>query len=432
MAYVTTSTTSPQQAATANENSKAPRTGVTVIIPARGGSKGVPLKNLRPIAGRSLVGRAVDAALATESVTSVYVSTDHPGIADEARRCGAGVIERPASLSGDTASSESALLHALEILESRGERPAVTVLVQCTSPFIRPEDLQAAVTAVETKSADVAFSTVEDHGFLWTRTPNGSVTAVGHQVAYRPRRQDRAPQMRETGAFYAMNTEGFLETRHRFFGTLTAIEVPAWTAPEIDSLDDLEHAIRIAELHEAPVQALDVDALIMDFDGVHTDDSVTITQDGTESVKVSRSDGMGIKMLRQAGVPMVIVSTETNPVVTARGKKLKVEVMQGIEHKADAVANWIKNHGLDPARVAFLGNDINDLPAFAEVGWPLAVADAQPVVARAARVTISNRGGHGAVREVCDRILAARNENRDVNDPAGLLPRSINRPSTSA
>ena len=432
MAYVTTSTTSPQQAATANENSKAPRTGATVIIPARGGSKGVPLKNLRPIAGRSLVGRAIDAALATESVTSVYVSTDHPGIADEARRCGAGVIERPASLSGDTASSESAVLHALEILESRGERPAVTVLMQCTSPFIRPEDLQAAVTAVESESADVAFSTVEDHGFLWTRTSNGNVTAVGHQVAYRPRRQDRAPQMRETGAFYAMNTEGFLETRHRFFGTLTAIEVPAWTAPEIDSLDDLEHAIRIAELHEAPVQALDVDALIMDFDGVHTDDSVTITQDGTESVKVSRSDGMGIKMLRQAGVPMVIVSTETNPVVTARGKKLKVEVMQGIEHKAEAVANWIKEHNLDPARVAFLGNDINDLPAFAEVGWPLAVADAQPVVARTARVTISARGGHGAVREVCDRILAARNENRDVNDPAGLLPRSINLPSTSA
>ena len=429
---MTTSTTSPQQTATANENSKAPRTGATVIIPARGGSKGVPLKNLRPIAGRSLVGRAIDAALATESVTSVYVSTDHPGIADEARRCGAGVIERPASLSGDTASSESAVLHALEILESRGERPAVTVLMQCTSPFIRPEDLQAAVTAVESESADVAFSTVEDHGFLWTRTSNGNVTAVGHQVAYRPRRQDRAPQMRETGAFYAMNTEGFLETRHRFFGTLSAIEVPAWTAPEIDSLDDLEHAIRIAELHEAPVQALDVDALIMDFDGVHTDDSVTITQDGTESVKVSRSDGMGIKMLRQAGVPMVIVSTETNPVVTARGKKLKVEVMQGIEHKAEAVASWIKEHTLDPARVAFLGNDNNDQPAFAEVGWPLAVVDAQPVVARTARVTISARGGHGAVREVCDRILAARNENRDVNDPAGLLPRSINRPSTSA
>ena len=106
--------------------------------------------------------------------------------------------------------------------------------------------------------------------------------------------------------------------------------------------------------------------------------------------------------------------------------------MQGVEHKADAVANWIKEHNLDPARVAFLDNDINDLPAFAEVGWPIAVADAQPVVARTARVTISARGGHGAVREVCDRILAARNENRDVNDPAGLLPRSINRPSTSA
>ena len=121
---------------------------VLAIIPARGGSKGVPGKNLRRVGGRSLVERAVDACRAARLVEAVYVSTDDAEIAASAEAAGAKVIMRPAELCSDTASSESALLHALDQLIMVGEEPEVLVFVQCTSPFIAPDDLDRGVELV--------------------------------------------------------------------------------------------------------------------------------------------------------------------------------------------------------------------------------------------------------------------------------------------
>ena len=376
---------------------------VLVVIPARGGSKGIPFKNLKPVAGRSLVARAVEAARNAARVTHVVVSTDSPDIRFEAERFGARVIERPAELSGDTATSESAVLHALA---NTGTRPAVTVLMQCTSPFIDSADLDAAIGSVLDGGADVAFSVAENHNFLWARDADGAVTAVGHSADFRPRRQDREPQYRETGAFYAMRTEGFLARGHRFFGRLEFQVVPAEHAIEIDSIEDLEIVRAMDSRPEST--GIDVDALVMDFDGVHTDDHALVNFQGEEFVRVSRSDGMGVARLRRAGVPQLILSTETNPVVTARANKLGVDVVQDVSDKAAAVTEWITANGLDPERVAFVGNDVNDLPAMGRVGWPVAVADARPEVKAAARIVLQHNGGEGAVREICERVLAAQ------------------------
>jgi YrbI family 3-deoxy-D-manno-octulosonate 8-phosphate phosphatase len=376
---------------------------VLVVIPARGGSKGIPFKNLKPVAGRSLVARAVEAARNAARVTDVVVSTDSPDIRFEAERFGARVIERPAELSGDTATSESAVLHALA---NTGTRPVVTVLMQCTSPFIDSADLDAAIASVLDGGADVAFSVAENHNFLWARDAGGAVTAVGHSADFRPRRQDREPQYRETGAFYAMRTEGFLARGHRFFGRLEFQVVPAEHAIEIDSIEDLEIVRAMDSRPEST--GIDVDALVMDFDGVHTDDHALVNFQGEEFVRVSRSDGMGVARLRRAGVPQLILSTETNPVVTARANKLGVDVVQDVSDKAAAVTEWITANGLDPERVAFVGNDVNDLPAMGRVGWPVAVADARPEVKAAARIVLQHNGGEGAVREICERVLAAQ------------------------
>lgn len=418
---------------------------VAVVIPARGGSKGVPLKNLRPVAGRSLIARAVDAANAAPLVTDVLVSTDHSGIAREAVAAGARIVERPEELSGDTATSESAVLHALDTLAANGEpTPTVTVLLQCTSPFINPADLNEAVRRVLQDEADVSFAAIEDHGFLWTKDADQRVQAVGHEASSRPRRQDRAPQYRETGAFYAMRTAGLRSTRHRFFGELDIMLVPGWTAPEIDTLEDLQAVSELASRKArtplsglAAGPALDVDALITDFDGVHTDDAAFLDQHGTESVRVHRGDGMGVSRLTSAGVPFLILSTETNPVVSARAKKLRVPVLQGVADKAGALSAWMAEHGLDPRRVAYLGNDVNDLPALGLVGWPLAVSDARPEVLAAARLTLTASGGHGAVREACERVLAGRAAAEQAASDA-LLPSvfgvadQANTPSASA
>lgn len=372
------------------------------IIPARGGSKGIPLKNLQKVAGISLLARAINAAQASPSIDRVIVSTDHDGIAAEALRAGAEVAHRPAEIAGDTATSESALIHTLSTLDEDFD---ITVFMQCTSPFIDSASIENAVRTVRDDDADVVFSAVEDHSFLWRLDDNTQAVAVGHEASFRPRRQDRAKHFNETGAFYVMRTSGLIEHEHRFFGRIGIEEVPPEHAREIDDMSDLTlvRAIAASQTQET-TQVIDVDALVTDFDGVHTDDGAYVDEDGNEQVRVHRGDGMGISRLVKSGVPVMILSKERNPVVTRRAEKLRVDVAQGIDNKASILDAWITANDLDPARVAYVGNDINDLEAFDVVGWPIAVADAHPRVLAAARVILDRPGGRGAVREVCDLI----------------------------
>lgn len=402
----------------------------TAIIPARGGSQGLPGKNVAQVGGVPLVERAVRAALAAERIGRVVVTTDDEAIAGAARAAGAEIVVRPAELATSVATSESALLHALETigalgtpssgvgapldeLSEVGASSAITVFIQATSPFIDPADLDEAIATVADGRRDVVFSATPTHVFLW-REDVGGATAVGvnHDAAHRPRRQDREAEYAETGAFYVMRTAGFVEAGHRFFGRVGIQRVRPEAAIEIDDADDLAHANALArELDAAPRHPsplVDVDAVVTDFDGVHTDDTVMVDQLGRESVRVSRSDGHGVARLRAAGIPMLILSAEENPVVGRRAEKLGVECAQGVAEKGAVLREWAEARSIRLDRIAYLGNDHGDLPALAEVGWPVAVADAVPAVLGAARHVLERPGGHGAVRELADLVLAAR------------------------
>lgn len=388
------------------------------IVPARGGSKGIPRKNLQRVGGIPLVARAVDAARRCPAVDRVVVTTDDDDIAAVAAEWGAEVVDRPADLAGDEATSESALLHVLEVLEARKVDVGVVAFVQATSPFVDVDALTGAVQLVRSRRRDSVFSAVETYGFLWEKGPGGAAEAVNHDVDVRPRRQDREPHYLETGAFYVMRAAGFRASRHRFFGSVGIAEVAGRTAIEIDTPAELEIARAMAPLVDRAVRtdrtgfmsgrgSVDVDAVVTDFDGVHTDDTVHVDQNGVESVAVSRSDGMGVSLLRAAGIPFLILSTETNPVVSARAGKLGVDVRQAASDKAAVLREWADERGIPLARIAYLGNDVNDLACLESVGWPIAVPDAHPLVLSAARIVLDRSGGAGAVRDLAERVLAA-------------------------
>jgi YrbI family 3-deoxy-D-manno-octulosonate 8-phosphate phosphatase len=376
---------------------------VVAIIPARGGSKGVPGKNLRRVGGVPLIVRAVIAARSCLAIDRVVVSTDDAGIASAARSAGAEVVDRPAVIAGDTASSESALLHTMQELD---EQPDIVVFIQATSPFIRPTDLDEAIARVEAGEEDVVFSAVETFEFLWKVGDDGA-TGVNHDHRYRPRRQEREPHFRETGAFYVMRADGFRDAAFRFFGRVGVAVVDERTSLEIDTVEELELANSLAPSVDAELFGtdIDVDAVVTDFDGVHTDDRVMVAADGSEYVTASRSDGMGVRMLREAGYPVLILSTEANPVVAARAAKLGVEVQQGVGDKAAALHAWAVGRGIPLSRIAYLGNDVNDLGCLDLVGWPVAVPGSAPDVIAAARLVLETPGGYGAVRELADLIL---------------------------
>ncbi|MFD7976604.1 cytidylyltransferase domain-containing protein [Streptomyces sp. NPDC059071] len=380
---------------------------VLAVIPARGGSKGVPAKNLAPVAGIPLVGRAVRACLGAHGVTDVVVSTDDPAIAEAARAFGAEAVHRPAELSGDTATSESAVLHAMDAFEAtRGRGPDVVLLVQCTSPFLTPDEVAETAGRITSGTADTAFTAAPSHGFLW-READGDATGVNHDKAHRPRRQDREPEYLETGAVYAMAAEGFRTHGHRFFGRTALVVTDPARVLEIDDPHDLARAQALAPLLDTPATPVlaDVDAVVLDFDGTQTDDRVHIDADGREFVSVHRGDGLGIAALRRAGVPLLILSTEQNPVVAARARKLRIPVLHGVDRKDLALKQWCDEQGIDPQRVLYAGNDVNDLPCFHLVGWPVAVGSAHDAVRAAARAVTHTPGGSGAIREIAAWLL---------------------------
>ena len=145
-----------------------------------------------------------------------------------------------------------------------------------------------------------------------------------------------------------------------------------------------------------------------DFDGVFTDNMVIVSEDGKESVRCSRADGIGLSRLRASGVLAVVISTEKNPVVSARCRKLNLPCVQGSDDKVASLVDWLKPHGIELAEVSFLGNDVNDEPVLKAVGFPAVVADAHPDVIGLARYRTLTPGGHGAVREFCDLISSLR------------------------
>ncbi|MEU4271482.1 acylneuraminate cytidylyltransferase [Streptomyces sp. NPDC026092] len=381
-------------------------TTVLAVIPARGGSKGVPAKNLTPVAGVPLVSRAVRACLDARLVTDVVVSTDDAAIASAARAAGAEAIHRPAAIAGDTATSESAVLHAMDAFEATsGRRVDVVLLVQCTSPFITAEEVNGTVEKI-TEGADTAFTAAPSHGFLWRETPQGT-TGVNHDKSFRPRRQDREPEYLETGAVYAMAAEGFRTHNHRFFGRTELVVTDPLRVLEIDDPHDLARARALAPLLDTPVVPgfEDIDAVVLDFDGTQTDDRVHLDSEGHEFVSAHRGDGLGIAALRRAGMPVLILSTEQNAVVAARARKLQIPVLHGIDRKDLALKQWCEEQGIDPQRVLYAGNDVNDLPCFHLVGWPVAVASAHDSVRAAARAVTLTPGGSGAVREIAAWLL---------------------------
>lgn len=379
------------------------------IIPARGGSKGVPRKNLRYLCGMPLVAWSIEAARRSTAVTRVVVSTDDHEISTVARRYGAEVVMRPPELASDTATSESALLHVLEHLRrAESYSPDLVVFLQCTSPLTLPEDIDGTVGTLIQHQADTCLSVVPFHHFLWSADSPEGATGINHDKSVRLRRQDMQPQYLETGAIYVMRTEGFLKTKHRFFGKTVIYTMPKERHVDIDDPVDF----RIAELllrehmerEQVKLLPSPVEALVLDFDGVFTDNHVIVYENGMEAVVCSRSDGMGIAALRNLNIPVIVISTERNPVVDARCRKLGVPVIQGVDAKLAALRDWAGRHHIDLRNVVYVGNDVNDIACMQAVGCGIAVRDCHPDVSPYARIVLSSSGGDGAIREVVDLI----------------------------
>lgn len=375
---------------------------IVAFIPARGGSKGIRDKNLQEVGGMSLIERSILFAKAHPLVEQVFVSTDSQSISESAERLGAFVVHRPESIAGDTASSESAISHFLGLYPS----VEVVVFLQATSPFVEFGPLERAIDMVIQGDADSVFSAFRTHGFRW-RFSGGNVETVGHSAARRERRQDLQPEFEESGAFYVFRRSVFDAEESRFCGQTKLVEVDPRFAVEIDRAEDLEVARCLSALWQDKPTIGPLEALVLDFDGVQTNNLVTINSEGNEFVQVNRADGLGISLLQDRSLRILFLSSESNSVVNARARKLGVECIQGVTNKDETLQVWAEQHSINLSKTAYMGNDLNDENAMRLVGYPVAVFDAHPRIISLSSFVLSSKGGSGAIREFADMVATS-------------------------
>ena len=398
-----------------------PRT--VAIVPARGGSERIPRKNLQPIGGKPLLVHTLEHARRCEQIDALYVSTDDAEIAALARAHGAEVIDRHVELAGSTASSESALAHALGWLRGRGVVPELVAFLQCTSPLRAEGDLDRAIAGLRAAGADSLLSACRSTRFLWRRGAGGELESLNYDFRRRPRTQDLEPQWMENGSIYLFKPWVLERTGNRLGGRIAIYEMGEEESLEIDSPADaaLCDALLRRRARGAPAKLpREIDAVVFDFDGVLTDNHVWVDERGEEVVRCDRGDGLGLARLRNAGVPVWVLSSETNTVVSARCRKLGVPVRQGLRDKGAALLALAEEQSFDLERMVYVGNDVNDLGCMDLVGFSVAVADAVAQVRERADWVLARAGGRGAVRELCERVLQERGGKADgVDGQAG-------------
>lgn len=401
-------------------------TEILALIPARGGSKGIPRKNIRTFAGYPLIAWSIAAAKQSELVTRVIVSTDDEEIAAVARGCGAEApFLRPAELAQDKTTDLPVFEHALEWLEkNEGYRPEIVIQLRPTSP-IRPKGLldQAIRILLEQDAADCVRGVVpagQNPFKMWRfdgeNKPMKALLAVdGIAEPYNAPRQILPPVYWQTGHIDAIRVST-IKQKHSLTGDVIYPLVidPRYTV-DIDNLSDWAKYEALANSGLEMVTPGKVkrpmperiDLIICDFDGVITDNRVWVDQDGTEMVVAYRSDSVRIKDLRAIGIEVMILSSEPNRVVEARARKMGVEAIHGIalHDKGRVMREVLGQKNIKAENVIYIGNDINDLPCFEIAGWSVAVADAYPELIRVADHILTKAGGHGALRELCDLIL---------------------------
>lgn len=400
------------------------------LIPARGGSKGIPRKNIRNFAGYPLIAWSIAAAAQSSLVTRVVVSTDDEEIASVAREFGAETpFLRPAKFAEDNTTDLPVFEHALQWLaENENYHPEIVVQLRPTSP-IRPRGLvdDAIKVLLNHKDADsvrgVVLAGQNPHKMWRISGENGLMKNLldvpGIAEPYNAPRQILPPIYWQTGHIDVIRSDTITKGGSMSGGVIYPIMIDSRYTVDIDNLQDwarYEHLVSTGELDMVfpgkPRRPMPekIKLVICDFDGVITDNRVWTDQDGRETVVASRSDSMRIKQLREIGIEVMILSSEPNPVVAARAKKMGVEAIHGVglQDKGRVMRDILAGKNVKAEEVVYIGNDWNDLPCFEIAGWAVAVADAYPDVLRAADHVLTRAGGHGAVRELCDLILETR------------------------
>ncbi|MBC5786975.1 N-acylneuraminate cytidylyltransferase [Clostridium facile] len=381
------------------------------LIPVRGGSKSIPMKNIKPICGKPLVYWTAKAACQCPQIDRVYISTESQEIKQVVEQFQAKepqlfskleVVGRSEETATDTASTESVMLEFAQQHEFEN-----IALVQATSPLLSSQDLTNGFQALQTDGTDSIVSVVRQKRFQW-KVNNGFALPTNYDVFQRPRRQEFEGYLVENGAFYICSREDLLRTQNRVSGKIKAVEMDEDSFFEVDEPRDWAIVEALMRKNNPVLirRPSNIRMFLTDCDGCLTDGGMYYSERGDELKKFNTRDGMGFGMLREKGIITGIITSEEVELNQRRADKLRLDFLEsGCKDKLAAIQKRCEKYGISLEQVVYVGDDINDLEAIQTVGYGCCPSDAMPCVQQAADYIASAKGGQGVIREIVEQLL---------------------------
>lgn len=384
------------------------------FIPVRGGSKSIPLKNIKKICGKPLVYYTVLAACQCDDIDRVYVATDSDEIRSAIHEFVSGseaemfkklaVIGRSAESATDTASTESAMLEFAEHYSFDH-----IVLIQATSPLLTDTDLANGFAVYRQPDTDSVLSVVPQKRFHWAENEEGIAHSSNYDVYHRPRRQDFSEYYVENGAFYITSKENLCTSGNRVSGNIRLAKMSAETYLEIDEPEDflmIETLMKRRMNHEGSLDYSKIKLVLTDCDGCLTDGGMYYSEQGDELKKFNTKDGLGMRLLHENHILTGIITGEIRELNVRRAEKLQVDYLrQGCTDKAGIVEDLLKELEMDWDQLLYIGDDCNDLSVMEKAGISCCPADAVDLVRDQADYVAERKGGEGVIREVVELLL---------------------------
>lgn len=375
------------------------------FIPVRGGSKSIPLKNIKTICGKPLVYWTIKAACECKYINKVYVSTDSEKIKETVKKLFSKVevIGRSDESALDTASTEFVMLEFAKNYDFEN-----IVLIQATSPLLKSYDLDKGFDVFNEKNVDSVLSVVRQKRFHWAYDEFGFVQPTNYDVYHRPRRQEFKGDLVENGAFYISSKSALINSMNRVSGNIKAVEMNEDSYFEIDEPSDWGIVEELMKKNSVSVsrEIPEIKMLLTDCDGCLTDGGMYYSEKGDELKKFNARDGMGFALLKQKGIITGIITAESVKLNRQRADKLKLDILkEGCRDKMKVLSQICFEKKVPLKNVCYIGDDINDIQVMHAVGYSCCPADAMPEVREVADYVSKIRGGAGVIRDVIQYIL---------------------------
>ncbi len=375
------------------------------FIPARCGSKSVKLKNIKNFCGKPLIYWTLKALQDAKKVEKIFVATDCKEISDTVKSFNlnkVNIYNRNKENAQDESSTESVMTEFIRNNNINGEN--TFILAQATSPLTQSADFDKALEKYETEDTDSLLSCVRIKRFFW----NENGTPLNYDFKNRPRRQEFKGTLVENGAFYINKVKNIIKYNNRLSGKIGFYIMPEYSFIEIDEESDWLSAENLMKRYiPKKVNKKNIKLFLTDVDGVLTDAGMYYSENGDELKKFNTKDGMGFKLLKEAGIKTGIITSENREINKNRAKKLNLDyIFQGTKDKLSVVKKLCGEININLNQVAYIGDDINDYELLSNAGLSACPNDANDKIKDIYGIIIlKNEGGKGAVREFIESYI---------------------------